>query len=91
MDTFTAPQTSAHQTSAHQTGSPQQPEPTLTLARLAAELGVKVKVLYDLRSKGREPCGFRVGREVRFRRSAVDAWLADLEAEDARRHPRRAS
>ena len=45
------------------------------------------RALYDLRSKGRGPRGFRVGRELRFRRAEVDAWLARLEAADAARHP----
>lgn len=62
-------------------------EPVLTLSQLAAHLSVNVQTLYDLRSKGRGPCGFRVGRELRFRQSEVDAWLARLEAADGERHP----
>jgi excisionase family DNA binding protein len=62
-------------------------EPVLTLSELAAVLTVSVQTLYDLRSKGRGPRGFRVGRELRFRRSEVDAWLARLEAADGHRHP----
>ena len=61
-------------------------EPILTLSQLAATLSVSVQALYDLRSKGRGPRGFRVGRELRFRRSEVDAWLARLEAADGDRH-----
>ena len=64
--------------------------PVLTLSQLAAQLGVTVQTLYDLRSQGRGPRGFRVGRELRFRVSEVDAWLAKLEADDAKRHPRQA-
>ncbi len=64
--------------------------PVLTLSQLAAQLGVTVQTLYDLRSQGRGPRGFRVGRELRFRVSEVDSWLAQLEAEDAERHPRQA-
>lgn len=64
--------------------------PVLTLSQLATQLGVTVQTLYDLRSQGRGPRGFRVGRELRFRVSEVDAWLAQLEADDAERHPRRA-
>ena len=68
--------------------SPGEPvEPVLTLSELAAALAVNVQTLYDLRSKGRGPRGFRVGRELRFRRSEVDAWLTRLEAADAGRHP----
>lgn len=62
-------------------------EPVLTLSQLAAHLSVGVQTLYDLRSKGRGPRGFRVGRELRFRESEVDAWLARLEAADSARHP----
>ncbi len=36
--------------------------PVLTLSQLAAQLGVTVQTLYDLRSQGRGPRGFRVGR-----------------------------
>ncbi len=64
--------------------------PVLTLSQLAAQLGVTVQTLYDLRSQGRGPRGFRVGRELRFRVSEVDTWLAQLEADDAERHPRQA-
>ena len=62
-------------------------EPALTLSQLAAHLSVSVQTLYDLRSKGRGPRGFRIGRELRFRRSEVEAWLARLEAADGARHP----
>ncbi len=60
----------------------------VTLSELAAQLGVSVQTLYDLRSQGRGPRGFRVGRELRFRVAEVEAWLAELEADDAERHPR---
>jgi excisionase family DNA binding protein len=62
----------------------------VTLSQLAAQLGVSVQTLYDLRSQGRGPRGFRVGRELRFRVGEVDSWLARLEADDAERHPRTA-
>ncbi|HET9501712.1 MAG TPA: helix-turn-helix domain-containing protein [Marmoricola sp.] len=64
--------------------------PVLTLSQLATQLGVTAQTLYDLRSQGRGPRGFRVGRELRFRVSEVDAWLAQMEADDAERHPRQA-
>lgn len=71
-----------------------QPEttlgPVLTLSQLATQLGVTVQTLYDLRSQGRGPRGFRVGRELRFRVREVDDWLAQMEADDAERHPRQA-
>ncbi|HET7355354.1 MAG TPA: helix-turn-helix domain-containing protein [Nocardioidaceae bacterium] len=63
-------------------------DPVVTLSQLASQLGVTVQTLYDLRSQGRGPRGFRVGRELRFRVTEVDAWLAQMEAADAERHPR---
>ncbi len=67
MDTFDAP-----------TGL----EPVLTTSQLAAHLGVSPQAIHDLRHLGRGPRGFRVGRELRYRVSAVEAWLAALEATD---------
>lgn len=63
--------------------------PTMTLPELAAFMSVSVQALYDLRSKGRGPRGFRVGRQLRFRLSEIEAWIAEMEAQDARRHPPR--
>jgi len=63
-------------------------DPVVTLSQLAAQVGVSVQTLYDLRSQGRGPRGFRVGRELRFRVSEIDAWLTQMEADDAERHPR---
>jgi excisionase family DNA binding protein len=56
------------------------------LKELAKRLQVSCQTIYDLRSQGRGPRGFRVGRELRFRASEVEAWLARLEADDAERH-----
>ena len=50
-------------------------DPVLTLSQLATQLGVSVQTLYDLRCQGRGPRGFRVGRELRFRVSEIDAWI----------------
>lgn len=58
----------------------------LSLSELCAQLHVSAQTIYDLRSQGRGPRGFRVGRELRFRVSEIDAWLTRLEAEDDRRH-----
>lgn len=65
---------------------PETLEPCLTLSELAERLHVPAQTLYDLRSHGRGPRGFRVGRELRFRSSEIEAWLARLEADDAARH-----
>jgi excisionase family DNA binding protein len=61
-------------------------EPSMTLSELAAFLSVSNQALYDLRSKGRGPRGFRVGRQIRFRMSEVEAWIAGMEAADGERH-----
>lgn len=61
-------------------------EPALSLQELAAELEVSCQTLYDLRSQGRGPKGFRVGRHLRFRRSEIRAWLERMEEEDEERH-----
>jgi excisionase family DNA binding protein len=62
-------------------------EPALSLKELAAQLHVSVQTLYDLRSQGRGPTGFRVGRHLRFRQSEIEAWLLRMEDEDLERHP----
>jgi excisionase family DNA binding protein len=61
-------------------------EPAMTLSELAAYLSVSTQALYDLRSQGRGPRGFRVGRQLRFRLSEIEAWLARMEAADGERH-----
>lgn len=66
-------------------------EAVLSISELAADLGVSVQAIYDLRSQGRGPRGFRVGRELRFRISEVEAWLGGLEEADQQRHPRRSA
>lgn len=81
---ITAPRQTASDSTEHGLG------PVITMSQLAAQLGVGVQTLYDLRSQGRGPRGFRVGRELRFRASEVDSWLAQMEADDAERHPRSA-
>ena len=54
-------------------------EPVLTTSELAAHLGVPVQTIHDLRHSGRGPRGFRVGRELRYRLSEVQDWLAQRE------------
>ncbi|WP_456847474.1 helix-turn-helix transcriptional regulator [Cellulomonas sp. P5_C6] len=61
-------------------------EPAMTLSELAAYLSVSNQALYDLPSQGRGPRGFRVGRQLRFRMSEIEAWLARMEAADGERH-----
>ena len=61
-------------------------EQVLSLSELWAHLQVSAQTIYDLRSQGRGPRGFRVGRELRFRISEVEAWLARMEQDDDQRH-----
>ncbi len=61
-------------------------EQVLSLSELCAHLQVSAQTIYDLRSQGRGPRAFRVGRELRFRISEVEAWLARMEQDDDQRH-----
>jgi excisionase family DNA binding protein len=62
-------------------------EQVLSLSELCEHLHVSAQTIYDLRSQGRGPKGFRVGRELRFRISEIEAWLARMESADEQRHP----
>jgi excisionase family DNA binding protein len=53
-------------------------EHVLTTSELAEYVGVRVQVIYDLRTDGRGPSGIRVGREIRYRISDVRRWLDSL-------------
>ncbi len=61
-------------------------EQVLSLSELCAHLHFRAQTIYDLRSQGRGPRGFRVGRELRFRVSEVEACLARMEQDDGHRH-----
>lgn len=60
-----------------------QPDPLRTIQELADQLGVPVTTVYRWRSAGK-PCprAIRVGKHLRFRQSAIDAFL-DAQAEPA--------
>jgi excisionase family DNA binding protein len=60
-------------------------ESLLSISDLAAHLGVPIQTIYDLRHHGRGPHGFRIGRELKFRASEIEAWLRRLEEDDERR------
>jgi excisionase family DNA binding protein len=47
----------------------------MTITDLSEMLGVPVDTLYGWRHRGEGPRGYRVGRHVRYRREAVEAWL----------------
>lgn len=61
-------------------------EPVLSLTDLCEHLHVPAQTIYDLRSQGRGPRGFRVGRELRFRIGEIESWLARLEDCDDQNH-----
>jgi excisionase family DNA binding protein len=47
----------------------------MTLRDVSEMLGIPVHTLYRWRHNGDGPAGYRVGRHVRYRREAVEAWL----------------
>jgi excisionase family DNA binding protein len=47
----------------------------LTVQVLAEYLGVPVATIYAWRYRRQGPPGFRVGRHLRFRLSAVEEWI----------------
>jgi excisionase family DNA binding protein len=56
----------------------------LTITDLSEMLGVPVDTLYGWRHRGEGPAGYRIGRHVRYRREAVEAWL-DTQADQRQR------
>jgi excisionase family DNA binding protein len=55
----------------------------MTLAQVCDLLHVSPNTAYSWRSAGTGPPGFRVGNRVRYRRSDVDAWIAEQLARSA--------
>lgn len=47
----------------------------MTLAEVADYLGIPTATLYSWRSRAEGPVGIRVGRHVRYRPEAVEAYL----------------
>jgi excisionase family DNA binding protein len=47
----------------------------MTITDLSEMLGVPVDTLYGWRHRGEGSAGYRIGRHVRYRRAAVEAWL----------------
>ncbi len=61
------------------TGAPRAPaDPHVTPAELSEELKIPVSTLYVWRLREKGPKSFKAGRHVRYRRSAIDAWLAEI-------------
>ncbi|HET9872269.1 MAG TPA: helix-turn-helix domain-containing protein [Propionibacteriaceae bacterium] len=52
-------------------------EPLLTLLEVSELLSIPVTTLYAWRHRGEGPAGYRIGRHVRYRLSAVEAWLEE--------------
>src|SRR5829696_6844323 len=50
-------------------------EKLMSLTDVSEMLGIPVHTLYRWRHNGDGPAGYRVGRHVRYRREAVEAWL----------------
>ena len=53
----------------------QRTERLMTLVEVSDLLGVPVATLYGWRHRGEGPSGYRIGRHVRYRRAAVEAWI----------------
>jgi excisionase family DNA binding protein len=62
--------------------SPPSPDRLLTASEVAALLQVTKAWVYEQTRRHRMP-HIRLGRYVRYRRSAVEEWIAHLEAESA--------
>ena len=61
----------------------EDPGRLMTLNEVSDLLGIPVATLYRWRHRGEGPPGYRIGRHVRFRRAAVEAWIesrADVRA-----------
>jgi len=53
----------------------QRADELLSIAELAAYLGVPVATIYRWRHQRRGPLGYRIGRHVRYRTSDIERWL----------------
>jgi predicted DNA-binding transcriptional regulator AlpA len=57
---------------------PRRPERLWTVDDLSDFLGVPVGTLYQWRSRGQGPRGYRIGRHLRYDPVDVRAWLAKV-------------
>lgn len=62
-----------------------EPEAFLTTDEVLAYLQVNLRTVYRLIDAGKLPA-VRVGRQWRFRRADIDAWLDERPAEIGRAH-----
>ena len=56
----------------------------MTLDEVAAHLKVPVATMRKWRVEGKGPAGFRIGKYIRYRRSTVEAFIAEQEAAEWR-------
>ncbi|MFC1601259.1 helix-turn-helix domain-containing protein [Candidatus Sumerlaeota bacterium] len=54
----------------------QKPHAVLTIDDLSSYLKIPKSTLYKLAREGRVPCQ-KIGRHWRFRKAAIDQWLAE--------------
>lgn len=59
----------------HRVSPYQGSERLMTLVEVSQLLGVPIATLYGWRHRGEGPTGYRIGRHVRYRRTAVEAWI----------------
>lgn len=59
-------------------------DPLLTIGEVAAQLRTTVQNLYQLRHRNLGPKSFREGARIKYRQSAVDAYIAKQEAATSR-------
>jgi predicted DNA-binding transcriptional regulator AlpA len=64
-------------------------EELLSLSDVAEWTGLSLNTLYQLRHRGEGPPGFKIGTSrgspLRFRRSAIEAWLREYEQVEQQR------
>jgi excisionase family DNA binding protein len=56
-------------------GSSEPGEALLSVAELAAFLGVPVATIYRWRHQRQGPIGYRIGRHIRYRTRDIEQWL----------------
>jgi excisionase family DNA binding protein len=57
-------------------------DPLWDVDQLSEYLNIPKRTLYRWRTQNYGPRGIRVGRYVRYRQSAVLAWIGDMETSD---------
>ena len=55
----------------------QQPDDLLTVTEVCDVLKVSRSALYALRYRGEAPPAIKVGRQLRWRRTDLDRWIAE--------------